>query len=257
VTTVVDSAIRRNHPANCLENLDSVNVSIMTTGRIEMGPTARTVAENLRRLRDARGVSLRALSTELKAVGRTLSADALNKIENGRPSSADVDGTKQIRRVDVDDLIALALVLNVSPSALFLPAEWNDSQVCLTPTFSVSARTAWLWAEGRAPANDWGSGAVDAHPDVDGAGDEAEERYWAERREYMSLTHPPQRQRAAEHPANAAADNLAAMVNRLVQMDQAGNKDAARKQLRVTKNRLDRLRNAIEEIELELNGQDE
>lgn len=224
-----------------------------------MGSTARTVAANLRRLREARGMSLRTLSAEVQKIGRTLSADAINKIENGRTEVADVVSPKQVRRADVDDLVALALVLNVAPNALLLPPSWDDSDVPLTDDFAVTARTAWLWAEGRGPANDWGSGKVEAQPDFEDeeTSDQAEEAYWKQRREYVNMTHPSQRLRAAEHPANAAAENLVAMVNRLVQTDQSGNKDAARRQVPLVKNRLDRLRNAIEEIELGLNGQDE
>jgi hypothetical protein len=113
-----------------------------------------------------------------------------------------------------------------------------------------------MWAEGRSPANDWGSGKVEVEVDTEES-EAAEEEFWRQRREYLALTLPPERLRAAEHQANAAASDLSKAVNRLVQMDQAGNKDAARQQLRITKNRLDRLRNAIEEIELELNGQDD
>ncbi|MFE7980594.1 helix-turn-helix domain-containing protein [Streptomyces cellulosae] len=119
----------------------------MTTGRIEVGPTGRAVAANVKRLRKARGLSLRALSAELKARGRTLSADALNKIENG----AEPDG-RGVRRVDVDDLAALAVVFGVSPAALLVPftPQLNDS-VSVTGAGAVPAIAAWEWATGRHP----------------------------------------------------------------------------------------------------------
>lgn len=115
-----------------------------------MGPTARTVADNIRRLREARGMSLRALSAELKKAGRTLSADALNKIENGRTLPPDADTPRQIRRVDSDDLMALAVVLKVNPSALLLP-HTTESSIELTGGGTVDAKTVWRWADGKRP----------------------------------------------------------------------------------------------------------
>lgn len=82
------------------------------------GATARTVASNVRRLREARGLSLRALSDEIQDRGWNLSADAINKIENGRDPDPDAVAPKQIRRVDVDDLVALAAVFDVPPATL-------------------------------------------------------------------------------------------------------------------------------------------
>ncbi|MBC9729989.1 helix-turn-helix domain-containing protein [Streptomyces sp. TRM68367] len=147
------------------------SVAIMTTGRIEMGPTARTVADNIRRLREARGMSLRALSAELKKVGRNLSADALNKIENGRTLPPEAEAPKQIRRADVDDLMALAAVFKVNPSALLFPHTYEGT-VELTGIGPVDAKTAWKWARGfrplHVPEGDDGTAYVDflrhAHP---------------------------------------------------------------------------------------------
>lgn len=68
------------------------------------------MAANIKRLREAQGLSLRALSRRLEETDRRLSADALNKIENGANPEA-----KHIRRVDADDLVAIAVALNVNP----------------------------------------------------------------------------------------------------------------------------------------------
>lgn len=122
----------------------TASVRIMTTGRIEVGPTGRAVAANVKRLRKARGLSLRALSVALKDRGRTLSADALNKIENG----AETDG-RGVRRVDVDDLTALAVVFGVSPAALVVPfTPHPDDSVGVTGAGEVPAYAAWRWATG-------------------------------------------------------------------------------------------------------------
>ncbi|MEU0218941.1 helix-turn-helix transcriptional regulator [Streptomyces sp. NPDC006265] len=118
----------------------------MTTGRIELGPTGRTVAANVKRLREARGLTLRALSAELKSRGRPLSADALNKIENGASEEP-----RQVRRVDVDDLMALAVVLGVQPNALLLPVDTEPlTEIEVTGSSArVPALIAWEWADGQ------------------------------------------------------------------------------------------------------------
>lgn len=108
-----------------------------------MGASGRAVAANVKRLRKARGLSLRALSEALGAAGRSLSQDAINKIENGSEEGT----TKQIRRVDADDLIALAVVFGVSPAALLMPLTHLPTEsVPVTGAGEVPSLTAWLWA---------------------------------------------------------------------------------------------------------------
>ena len=75
------------------------------------GNTNGHVAVNLRRARQSTGVDLRTLSARLKAAGRSISPSALSKIENGD------------RRVDVDDLAALAYALETTPADLFTPVD--------------------------------------------------------------------------------------------------------------------------------------
>lgn len=81
---------------------------------IDVGPVGRVVAENIKRLRKARGWSLRFLSKAVAAAGRDLSSDAILRIEFG----CEEKPGRQIRRVDVADLVALAAAFNVSPSSL-------------------------------------------------------------------------------------------------------------------------------------------
>jgi transcriptional regulator with XRE-family HTH domain len=133
------------------------------------------VAANVKRLREARGLTLRALAAQLKEKGRPLSADALNKIENGAS-----DEPKQIRRVDVDDLMALAAALGVNPNALLLPptARQNNAQtgepetIEMTTVAPLPAREAWEWAHGMRTLGDDSSGRewlrfrLDALPDA-------------------------------------------------------------------------------------------
>lgn len=106
----------------------------MSKRSIQLGPTGRAVAANLKRLRQSRGMTLRQLSAELASRGRALSIDALNQIENG----ADED-QRRFRRVDVDDLTALAAAFAV-PAATLL--EVPDCAVCFAaPPPGFTCRT--------------------------------------------------------------------------------------------------------------------
>lgn len=79
---------------------------------VEVGNIGRNVATNLRRLRDAPSLSTRDLSALLGKEGRSIPASGVTRIEKGE------------RRVDVDDLVALATALDVDPFQLMLsPAE--------------------------------------------------------------------------------------------------------------------------------------
>lgn len=128
------------------EKISMASIEIMTTGRIELGASGRAVAANVKRLRKARGWSLRALSEALAEVGRGLSQDAINKIENGAEEGTE----RQIRRVDADDLVALSIVFGVSPAALLVPfTSWPFDPVSVTGAGEVPVIAAWEWANGK------------------------------------------------------------------------------------------------------------
>ncbi len=75
--------------------------------------TARTVAAE----REARGWEQRELAERLTHVGRPMSQPVVSRIESGT------------RRIDVDDLAALALVFSVSPATLLPAAELKEAAV--------------------------------------------------------------------------------------------------------------------------------
>jgi transcriptional regulator with XRE-family HTH domain len=93
------------------------NVSNMGTRKVDQGETGHLVAANLRRLREEQHVSLHELSVRLAAFGRRILPSGLSKIEQGT------------RRVDVDDLVALADALGTVPSRLLrgreLPSDFD------------------------------------------------------------------------------------------------------------------------------------
>jgi transcriptional regulator with XRE-family HTH domain len=106
----------------------------------EVAGTGAQVADNVRALRKTRGVTLEALSARLTELGRPIPIASLSKLE------------KRARRVDVDDLIALAIALDVSPVRLLLPGEpAEDRKVDLVPNERSDWQAAWRWATGDQP----------------------------------------------------------------------------------------------------------
>lgn len=104
------------------------------------GDTAHRVAANVRALRKKRGLDLAQLSVRLFEVGQPISLKSLSKLENGQ------------RRVDVDDLVGLALALDVTPNRLLLTeTASNVEEVSLTDGVRASSRVAWRWACGERP----------------------------------------------------------------------------------------------------------
>ena len=74
-----------------------------------LGPTGETVRANITRLRAFRRLGSTELSEKLKDLGKRISPLGLRRIENGA------------RRVDTDDLFALAVALGVAPVTLLIP----------------------------------------------------------------------------------------------------------------------------------------
>lgn len=103
------------------------------------GPTAIRVAQNVERLRREQGLDLKTLSAAMSNVGQPVSVSQLSRLETGG------------RRVDVDDLVALALALGVTPARLLLPGNADDEGIALTSTVRCSAAEAWHWSAGARP----------------------------------------------------------------------------------------------------------
>lgn len=99
----------------------------------DLGPIGANVAQTVRHFREKRRLGYAELSRKLSEMGREIPPLGLRRIESGD------------RRVDVDDLVALALALDVSVLALLLPT--NSS--CLVPHGRKwDAETIWSWANG-------------------------------------------------------------------------------------------------------------
>ncbi|WP_448235849.1 helix-turn-helix domain-containing protein [Microbacterium paulum] len=86
----------------------------METDRVRGNPAGIThshVSANLRAARQAIGMDVRTAARLMTEAGRKLSPSGISKIENGD------------RRVDVDDLTALAYLLRTTPAALLTPPD--------------------------------------------------------------------------------------------------------------------------------------
>lgn len=93
----------------------------MAGKKTDIGPTAETLSKNLSRLREAKGLTYTQVSRRLAEGGRSISPLAVRRIEDGE------------RRVDVDDLLALAIALDASPTYFLMPVtEASDEQVEVT-----------------------------------------------------------------------------------------------------------------------------
>lgn len=105
----------------------------MAGKKLELGDTGRAVAANVERLRGNENYT--DLSRRLDKLGRDIPPLALRRIEEGA------------RRVDTDDLVALAVALGVSPITLIMPhTENSQDEVEVTrENKSVSALALWRW----------------------------------------------------------------------------------------------------------------
>ncbi|GGT48998.1 hypothetical protein GCM10010256_01490 [Streptomyces coeruleorubidus] len=100
----------------------------------ERGPVGEQVAINVKRLRRQ---TTEELAETVSALGVPMSASTITKIE------------RQKRRVTVDELVALAAALDVSPVTLMLPAADSGQGVRLAPRLLAHAWSlTWMWMHG-------------------------------------------------------------------------------------------------------------
>jgi 8-oxo-dGTP pyrophosphatase MutT (NUDIX family)/transcriptional regulator with XRE-family HTH domain len=110
------------------------------SARNPLGSVGRYVIENLKQLREERRLAYTELSARLEQLGRPIPTLGLSRIENGK------------RRVDADDLVALAIALGVNPSALLLPRSTGaEDEIELSPATRHLAWIVWQWADGQEP----------------------------------------------------------------------------------------------------------
>lgn len=119
------------------------------------GPVGHNLIANLEYLRQVRGLSMRKLSAGLEGIGRPIPPLGLSRIVRGQ------------RRVDVDELVALAEVLEVTPDVLLSAPEAVKAAPAPVPAAVREARSlvgrieSLIGASGDPQAREFASGAVD------------------------------------------------------------------------------------------------
>lgn len=111
---------------------------------IPLGPTGETVRANIQRLRKDQNLGYTKLARILKEeIDRPIPDLGLRRIEAGD------------RRVDVDDLMALAVALGVSPATLLMPAvdsvQPQDDVAATAVAVPVAAERLWEWLTAQSP----------------------------------------------------------------------------------------------------------
>lgn len=176
------------------------------------------VAENLRATRKRRGLTVRALSARLGDLGFSLVPSGVTKVETADASAR--------RRIDVDDLAALALALDSSPVALLTPRERQD--VAVTPSVSARGREVGGWVRG------------DEGLPIDGEADEERER----RRRNFHEGSP-----SADRAEPADAHPLLASVRGLEDLAREALEPGSPRESPLTRSLIDNLRRQVRRVD--------
>jgi transcriptional regulator with XRE-family HTH domain len=141
----VNKIMIRHHPPNVklmdgTINLICHNGCVPEKKQIDLGPIGVAVAANIEGLRKSQNLSYAQLSRKLTELGCPIAPLGLTRIREHQ------------RRVDVDDLVALALALDVSPATLLLPnGSANETAPVTEGGEDYPREQIWLWLIGFAP----------------------------------------------------------------------------------------------------------
>jgi transcriptional regulator with XRE-family HTH domain len=162
------------------------------------GPSGEAVAHNVKRLREEQNLSWTRLARALTDSGRPTSAIAIRRVEEGR------------RRVDADDLVALALALGVTPVTLLMPkVDEADSPAPVTASReSPDAEMTWQWLVAERP--------LDLRVTTTGGATRADGRQWEQ---FRSRALPTWRQWVGAHPAQLALRRAEQFVGMALEPD--------------------------------------
>lgn len=119
----------------------------MAGRKSSIGPTGEAVRANIIRIREGQNLSYAEVTRRLTEAGRAIPELGLRNIERGQ------------RKVDVDELVALAQVLGVAPITLLMPyTEQSTDSVHLTGSRGVTSARLWEWLTAATP--------LDGHPET-------------------------------------------------------------------------------------------
>ena len=111
------------------------------SGSVRLGPVGEAARRNIMRLRTTAGLSLAELSARMTG-DRQISLSGLSKIENGG------------RKLDVDDLVAIAAALDVTPLAILFGTSPDPDEHVQAGGTAMEASSLWSWAVGDLPLLD-------------------------------------------------------------------------------------------------------
>jgi transcriptional regulator with XRE-family HTH domain len=117
------SGVNQLHPDRTLRQRNDTGGTVKNPSPAmpHAGPIGFNVARNIERISRDRGLSQRRLSAELERVGRPIVPLGVSRLLKGD------------RRVDVDELVALAEVLKVTPDILLAPPEASAAATAEVP----------------------------------------------------------------------------------------------------------------------------
>ncbi|MFE1046321.1 helix-turn-helix domain-containing protein [Streptomyces olivaceus] len=102
-----------------------------------MGPVGEALRDNIKRIREEQRLTFVKLSEKLSEVGRPIPVLGLRRIERGE------------RRVDTEEMLALAYVLGVHPVDLLVPPGLSDdAPYSVAPEIHATAGKARDWIGG-------------------------------------------------------------------------------------------------------------
>ena len=111
----------------------------MSGKKSDLGPIGANVTQTVRKFRQARGLGYAELSRRLAEMGRDIPSLGLRRIESGE------------RRVDADDLVALAVALDVTPLALLFPSAADGDGQLVPKGNAMPWQHIWVWGTGQGP----------------------------------------------------------------------------------------------------------
>jgi transcriptional regulator with XRE-family HTH domain len=98
------------------------------------------IAERVAAIRRYRGMTQEQLAEAMRALGISWQRITLAKLESGKRSY-----------LTVDELLALCVVLEISPVDLLVPRELKDESYLVTPSRTARAANVREWARGEEP----------------------------------------------------------------------------------------------------------
>jgi hypothetical protein len=121
----------------CQASHNDATLACMVSEEARVGPAGEVLAANIRRVRTARRIGFAELFRSLSKIGRPIPELGLRRIERGE------------RRVDYDDLLALAYVLKIAPVDLMVSNEAHSEPYPVTPKRHYKSESVRDWVSGQ------------------------------------------------------------------------------------------------------------